>query len=315
MQQTSNTRNVARLAVAQAPSMTTMNVNIINTPLVGSLLDPVAWLSSIWLSLQFVASMWQLCPRLCWWIVLGGDRSLLGGSDCRFCHISSSCCNHDRSFCPILCLVYGTWHRAWICQFLSLWGKWLRHWTSTAKGNILCFSGRADGGVFWLGNRSQYGSVGASLSLCRLLFFWHLRCSLFHCWHLLGWKFQNPTVPVQVDGLRVIFPQPGVFCGYGLLGYWICINELFDDSNAIAVSECCPAWHIGQCHDHPMAFCGDVRSVIFYWEFDPTIRHKQNSFSWPSGLHRRDEHCVGRWSTFALFRGFVSGGTRVEFPL
>ena len=51
---------------------------------------------------------------------------------------------------------------------------------------------------------------------------------------------------------------------------------MFDDSNTIAGSECCPAWHIGQCHDHPMACCGDVRSVIFYWEFDLTIQHKQN---------------------------------------
>ena len=25
-----------------------------------------------------------------------------------------------------------------------------------------------------------------------------------------------------------------------------------------------------------MACCCDVRSVIFYWEFDPTIQHKQN---------------------------------------
>ena len=36
-------RNVGRLAVAQALSMTSMNVNIINTALVGVLLAPMAW--------------------------------------------------------------------------------------------------------------------------------------------------------------------------------------------------------------------------------------------------------------------------------
>ena len=62
MQQTSNTGNVARLAIAQALSMTTMNVNIINTALVGSLLAPVAWLATLGLSLQFVASMLTALP-------------------------------------------------------------------------------------------------------------------------------------------------------------------------------------------------------------------------------------------------------------
>ena len=62
MQQISNTGNVARLAIAQALSMTTMNVNIINTALVGSLLAPVAWLATLGLSLQFVASMLTTLP-------------------------------------------------------------------------------------------------------------------------------------------------------------------------------------------------------------------------------------------------------------
>ena len=57
MQPTSNTGNVARLASAQALSNTTMNVNIINTALVGSLLAPVAWLAKLGLSLQFVTSI------------------------------------------------------------------------------------------------------------------------------------------------------------------------------------------------------------------------------------------------------------------
>ena len=62
MQKIVNTGNVARLAIAQALSMTTMNVNIINTALVGSLLAPVAWLATLGLSLQFVASMLTTLP-------------------------------------------------------------------------------------------------------------------------------------------------------------------------------------------------------------------------------------------------------------
>ena len=57
-----NTGNVMRLAAAQALSMTTMNVNIINTALVGSLLAPVPWLATLGLSLQFVFSMLTTLP-------------------------------------------------------------------------------------------------------------------------------------------------------------------------------------------------------------------------------------------------------------
>ena len=57
-----NTGNVIRLSVAQALSMTTMNVNIINTALVGSLLSPVPWLATLGLSLQFVTSMLTTLP-------------------------------------------------------------------------------------------------------------------------------------------------------------------------------------------------------------------------------------------------------------
>ena len=57
-----NTGNVIRLAAAQALSMTTMNVNIINTALVGSLLAPVPWLATLGLSLQFVSSMLTTLP-------------------------------------------------------------------------------------------------------------------------------------------------------------------------------------------------------------------------------------------------------------
>ncbi len=58
----SNTGNVIRLSVAQALSMTTMNVNIINTALVGSLLSPLPWLATLGLSLQFAASMLTTLP-------------------------------------------------------------------------------------------------------------------------------------------------------------------------------------------------------------------------------------------------------------
>ena len=55
-------RNVIRLAIAQALSMTSMNVNIINTALVGVLLAPVAWLATLPLSLQFLTSMMVTLP-------------------------------------------------------------------------------------------------------------------------------------------------------------------------------------------------------------------------------------------------------------
>ena len=54
---TSQRNTVIRLAAAQALSMTTMNVNIINTALVGVLLAPMAWLATLPLSLQFVTSL------------------------------------------------------------------------------------------------------------------------------------------------------------------------------------------------------------------------------------------------------------------
>jgi MFS family permease len=58
----SHRNNVLRLAAAQALSMTTMNVNIINTALVGALLSPVAWLATLPLSLQFLTSMMTTLP-------------------------------------------------------------------------------------------------------------------------------------------------------------------------------------------------------------------------------------------------------------
>ena len=53
---------VMRLAAAQALSMTTMNINIINTALVGVLIAPVPWLATLALSLQFLTSMMTTLP-------------------------------------------------------------------------------------------------------------------------------------------------------------------------------------------------------------------------------------------------------------
>ena len=126
MQQTSNTGNVARLAIAQALSMTTMNVNIINTALVGSLLGPggVAGHAGVVIAICGVnadniagvfidGSVWALiAPSLYW-----------RGSDCRFCRLSPRRCDCGRSFCSVLCRINGAWHCAWMCQFLSLCGN------------------------------------------------------------------------------------------------------------------------------------------------------------------------------------------------
>ena len=77
MQQTSNTGNGA-LAIAQALSMTTMNVNIINTALVGSF-GPVAWLATLGLSLQFVASMLTTLPASLLMVRFGQRPVFIGG--------------------------------------------------------------------------------------------------------------------------------------------------------------------------------------------------------------------------------------------
>ncbi|XDZ62831.1 MFS transporter [Alphaproteobacteria bacterium LSUCC0396] len=79
MQATSNTGNVIRLAAAQALSMTTMNVNIINTALVGSLLSPVPWLATLGLSLQFVTSMLTTLPASLLMVRFGRRPVFMGG--------------------------------------------------------------------------------------------------------------------------------------------------------------------------------------------------------------------------------------------
>ena len=79
MQQTSNTGNVARLAIAQALSMTTMNVIIINTALVGSLLAPVAWLATLGLLLRFFTSMLTTLPASLLMVRFGRRPVFIGG--------------------------------------------------------------------------------------------------------------------------------------------------------------------------------------------------------------------------------------------
>ena len=79
MQVKNNTSNVIRLAAAQALSMTTMNVNIINTALVGSLLSPVPWLATLGLSLQFMMSMLTTLPASLLMVRFGRKPIFLAG--------------------------------------------------------------------------------------------------------------------------------------------------------------------------------------------------------------------------------------------
>ena len=79
MSDKSNRGNVIRLAAAQALSMTTMNVNIINTALVGAFLAPVAWLATVPLSLIFVASMMTTLPASLLMARFGRRPIFLGG--------------------------------------------------------------------------------------------------------------------------------------------------------------------------------------------------------------------------------------------
>ena len=74
-----NTGNVIRLAAAQALSMTTMNVNIINTALVGSLLSPLPWLATLGLSLQFMMSMLTTLPASLLMVRFGRKPIFLAG--------------------------------------------------------------------------------------------------------------------------------------------------------------------------------------------------------------------------------------------
>jgi len=70
---------VFRLAAAQALSMTTMNINIINTALVGVLIAPVPWLATLALSLQFLTSMMATLPASLLMARYGRRPVMLGG--------------------------------------------------------------------------------------------------------------------------------------------------------------------------------------------------------------------------------------------
>ena len=59
--------------------MTTMNVNIITTALVGSLLSPLPWLATLGLSLQFVASMLTTLPSSMLMVRIGRRPVFMGG--------------------------------------------------------------------------------------------------------------------------------------------------------------------------------------------------------------------------------------------
>lgn len=70
---------VFRLAAAQALSMTTMNINIINTALVGVLIAPVPWLATLALSLQFLTSMMTTLPASLLMARFGRRPVMIGG--------------------------------------------------------------------------------------------------------------------------------------------------------------------------------------------------------------------------------------------
>jgi len=59
---TANGRNIALLSLSQACFMTTVNINIIVTSLVGVLIAPEPWLATLPLSLMFVVSMLTTLP-------------------------------------------------------------------------------------------------------------------------------------------------------------------------------------------------------------------------------------------------------------
>ena len=55
-------RHVWVLSIAQALSMTTINVNIINTGLIGSAIAPALWMATLPLSFQFLSAMMTTLP-------------------------------------------------------------------------------------------------------------------------------------------------------------------------------------------------------------------------------------------------------------
>lgn len=87
-------RHVWVLSVAQALSMTAINVNVINTGLVGSAIAPALWMATLPLSCQFLAAMMTTLPAS---LLMGRFRPASGfcrrGADGidRNCHTGKSC--------------------------------------------------------------------------------------------------------------------------------------------------------------------------------------------------------------------------------
>jgi MFS family permease len=77
--------SVWRMTTAQALSMTVMNINIITTGLAGAILSPVAWLATLALSLQFVATMLATLPASLLMSRFGRRPILLAGALLSMC--------------------------------------------------------------------------------------------------------------------------------------------------------------------------------------------------------------------------------------
>ena len=73
-----NSRNVALLAGAQAVFMTTVNINVIVTSLVGVMIAPEPWLATLPLSVMFIASMVTTLPASMLMGVFGRKSVFIG---------------------------------------------------------------------------------------------------------------------------------------------------------------------------------------------------------------------------------------------
>ena len=80
--------SVWRMTTAQALFMTVMNINIITTGLAGAILSPVAWLATLALSLQFVATMLATLPASLLMSRFGRRPILLAGALLSMCAAS-----------------------------------------------------------------------------------------------------------------------------------------------------------------------------------------------------------------------------------
>ena len=294
MQQISNTGNVARLAIAQALSMTTMNVNIINTALVGSLLAPVAWFATLGLSLQFVASMLTTLPASLLMVRFGRRPVFIGGV---LIAAVAACLqgiaiiiDHFVLFCAAsmaLGIAHGcaSFYRyaATDCATEEDRPKAISYVLAGGLMAALFGPEIARNTVEWV---PEYLYAGCYFSVSAV--------QLISLLALAGVKIPKPTLTLKGGRpMGMFYPQSGICCGHDLRGHWLCPDELFYDSDAIAGGECGPAWHICQCNDYSMACCRDVRAVFFHRQFNSTVRHNQNFVSWVVGLYCGDGDSFG----------------------